>query len=100
MDTEPLRQRLIRAARGIAPDDRVPPAFEARVMASLRSRPSPDPISLWTTFLWRAVAPCGAIMLAVSLGTLLFADPSGDDVAVPGYAVLLADFDTTEVPSP
>ena len=67
MKIEKLQQALVKAARNAPEDDRVPYAFEKRVMARLREAVSPvDPLTLWNRALWRAVAPCMALTLAVS----------------------------------
>jgi len=65
MDLKQLEQKLIRAARQHAPPDDVPAGFERRVAAHLRSRVVPDLFSLWSQALWRAAAPCTAIMLCL-----------------------------------
>ena len=100
MDTEAIRQRLIRAARAISPDDRVPHAFEKGILARIRRVPAADPIALWTRLLWRAIAPCSAVMLLVGLGSLLLADPAADEAVVPTYATLMADFESSDSSAP
>jgi len=42
--------------------DAVPYAFEKRVTALLKSRPAIDQWNLWARGLWRAAAPCFAVM--------------------------------------
>jgi hypothetical protein len=56
-------EEFAKLAREIPRDERVPYAFEKRVMAHLGSSVSSDPLSFWTRALWRAVAPCFGIML-------------------------------------
>lgn len=70
MNLDRLQKELLAAARANPPVDRVPLAFEQRVLAHLKSRPAPDLSALWARALWRAAVPCVALMavlLAVSL---------------------------------
>ena len=66
MNVEELQRKLIAAARAHPPGDRVPLAFEKRIMARLPARPVLDDWALWARALWRAAAPCVAIMLLLS----------------------------------
>lgn len=70
MNLEELQRKLIVAARTETPSDRVPYAFEKRVMARLTARQSPDELSLWAGALWRAAAPCVGIMLLLTAWSL------------------------------
>ena len=63
MNLEPLRQKLLSAARANPTDDRVPYAFEKRVMAHLAAKPALDLSALWARAMWRAAAPCVAVSL-------------------------------------
>jgi anti-sigma factor RsiW len=63
MNLNLLQHKLFQAARAARPDDRVPYAFEQRVMASLRGQRGLDSLTLWTRALWRAAAPCAALMV-------------------------------------
>ena len=63
MNLAELERKLIAAARANPPSDRVPYAFEKRIMAHLAARPQADGWELWGRALWRAAAPCVAIML-------------------------------------
>ena len=68
-------------ARANPPSDRVPYAFEKRIMARLAAQPVSDTWELWARALWRAAAPCVAIMLllgAWSLFSLRRSAPAGD----------------------
>lgn len=61
-----MKQRLtpeefVKLARETPRDERVPYTFEKRVMANLSAPLAADPLSQWTSALWRAVAPCAAI---------------------------------------
>ncbi len=72
MDLAKLYRELIAAARANPPSDRVPYAFEKRVMARLKALPAlEDTWALWSRALWRAAAPCVAIMLLLGAWSLL-----------------------------
>jgi len=73
MNLAELERKLIAAARANPPGDRVPYAFEKRIMARLAVRPAADHWALWGRALWRAAAPCVAVMLL--LGAWSFFDP-------------------------
>src|SRR5664279_4475457 len=73
MNHAELERKLIAAARANPPSDRVPYAFEKRIMARLAARPLADGWELWGRALWRAAAPCVAIMLL--LGAWSFFTP-------------------------
>jgi hypothetical protein len=66
MNLAELQRKLIAAARAIPLDERVPLAFEKRVMARIKSRSLADHGTLWAHALWRAAAPCLAVMLLLS----------------------------------
>ena len=73
MNLAKLEQKLVAAARANPPSERVPYAFEKRIMARLAARPVVDDWALWARALWRAAAPCAAIMLL--LGAWSFFTP-------------------------
>jgi hypothetical protein len=75
MNLAKLEQKLVAVARANPPSDRVPYGFEKRIMARLAARPVLDGCALWARALWRATAPCVAIMLL--LGTWSLLAPSG-----------------------
>lgn len=81
MDLEHLEKRLLAAARADKPGDRVPYTFEKRVMAHLRGTPEPDVTGVWARNLWRACAPCLAVMLLLAAWTGFSSEPvpAGDD---------------------
>lgn len=58
-----MPKNLITLARALPPDERVPYAFEKRIMHRLRSAPALDLWGLWSRGLWRAAGPCVAVML-------------------------------------
>jgi hypothetical protein len=65
-----LQKKLIAAARSHPPSDRVPYAFEKRILARLHSPPAPDFWTLWGRALWRAAASCVAITLLLAAWTI------------------------------
>ena len=71
MNLAELERKLIAAARANPPSDWVPYAFEKRIMALLAARPVVDAGALWARALWRAAAPCVAIMLLLGAWSLL-----------------------------
>ena len=58
-----LQRKLIAVARANPPSDRVPLAFEKRILALISARPALDRWAAWARALWYAAAPCVAIML-------------------------------------
>ena len=71
MNWEPLRQKLLAVARAQPPVDRVPYAFEKRIMARLAQMPAVDLSALWARALWRAAAPCVAFALLLGVWSFL-----------------------------
>jgi hypothetical protein len=71
MNLDDLKKKLLAAARANPPGDQVPLAFEKRITALLKSQPGEDPLSLWARALWRAAAPCAAIMLLLGIWSLV-----------------------------
>jgi hypothetical protein len=70
MNESPLHRKLIAAARALPPDDRVPYAFEKRIMAQLAGQTAPDSWSLWSRGLSRAAIYCVVFMLVLSASSL------------------------------
>jgi hypothetical protein len=71
MNLAELQRKLIAAARTQSLDDRVPYAFEKRILAALSSQPLLDHWTLWSRSLWRAAAGCVAVMLLLSAWSLI-----------------------------
>ena len=69
MNLAELHKKLLAAARANPPSDHVPYAFEERIMAHLAARPALDVLATWNRTLWRAAAPCVAVMLLLSAWT-------------------------------
>ena len=61
-----LNKKLLAAARRNPPSDRVPYAFEKRIMAQLAAQPLLDTWAFLVRGFWRAAAPC--ITITVLLG--------------------------------
>ncbi len=66
MNLTALQERLMAAARAVAPSDRVPFAFERRVMARLETTQPLDGWGLWGPALWRAALSSLALTLCCS----------------------------------
>jgi hypothetical protein len=81
MNLDDLQSKLLAAARANPPADQVPYAFEKRISALLKSVPVEDPLSCWARALWRAAAPCAAIMLLLGIWSYFGnpADPTATD---------------------
>jgi uncharacterized iron-regulated membrane protein len=92
MNQAELHRKLIATARRNPPSERVPPSFEARVLARLRACPMADYWALWSQALWRAAATCVAIMLL--LGAWWWFSPF-PGTSVPGNPSLSQEFENT-----
>jgi hypothetical protein len=102
LETRSADEQFLRFARNLPANEHVPYAFEKRIMAHLREWLSPDPLTLWSRMLWRAVAPClGVMILAVLFSANTPADmsvgqTSGELETVDFETVMLASFDDLE----
>ena len=102
MNLEHLQKKLLAAARANPPEDRVPYAFEKRILARLAAQPATDGSALWARALWRAAVPCVAvtILLATLSFTMVSSDTtaavSNDDVSQQFEQALLASADQVE----
>ena len=76
MDNPNPCQKLIQAARAIPPDDRVPHAFEKRIMARLAGMTVMDSRALWAQALGRAAVFCVALMVLLAVGAVLLPSAS------------------------
>jgi len=76
MNLEHLQQKLLAAAKAAAPEERVPYAFEQRILARLAGKSAVDISALWARALWRAAVPCVVvtILLAALSLTLVSSD--------------------------
>ena len=73
-------EEFVKLAREVPRDERVPYAFEKRIMAYLAQTPAPDFLAMWTHALWRAVVPCVGIMLIVAAISFTQTDDSNTDL--------------------
>ena len=71
MNLDDLQRKLIKVARANPPSDRVPYAFERRIMTALKGCPVMDQWAFWARALWRATAPCIAIVVLIAVWSLL-----------------------------
>jgi hypothetical protein len=97
MNVNELQKKLIAAARANTPDDRVPYAFEKRIMALIPAVPQTNAAALWVRGLWQAALSCAAI--AVLCGAWSFFSPaagSGDDLSQNFETTLLASVDQAD----
>jgi|SRR5688572_19218066 hypothetical protein len=70
MDLAKLHAKLIAAARANPPADRVPYAFEKRVLATLRASRPEDALALWGRALWRSAFACLALAIGLTVWSL------------------------------
>ena len=66
MKLDNLHQKLIAAARAEQPSDRVPYAFEKRIMARITSGSAVDTLGAWSAALWRAAVSCVVVSVVAS----------------------------------
>jgi len=71
MNLAELQKTLLTVARANPPSDRVPYAFEKRIMALLTTRLTLDTWAFWSRALWRGAASCVAVMLLLSAWSFL-----------------------------
>ena len=66
---EDTLERLLTQTREIPANDRVPYAFEKRIMAHIKEAPAAlaDVWSAWAQSLWKAVVPCLAVLVMVAV---------------------------------
>lgn len=98
MKVAELQEKLIAAARLQTPDERVPYAFEKRILALIAARAGVDRWFYWTRSLWRAAVSCAAVAVlfgAVSLFVPTKAD-NGNDLSQDFENTLLASVDQSD----
>jgi len=103
MKLELLQKKLLAAAKANPPSDQVPHAFEKRILAHLQSQSQPDAGAFWARAMWRAVIPCVAITVVLSVFAFLpvsagDSEPvvSNPDLSQAFEQTLLAATDSTE----
>ena len=102
MNIVELQKKLIAAARLNPPDDRVPYAFEKRIMALIASRAVADHWVFWTRGLWRAAASCVAVAVICGVVSLFTPVPpdNGKDLSQDFENTLLASVDQSDATAP
>jgi anti-sigma-K factor RskA len=95
MNLVELQKKLIAAARRNPPDDRVPYAFEKRILAHLAARAGVDRWGFWSRGLWRAAVSCVAVALVFGAVSLFLPPPpdKGNDLSQDFENTLLASVD-------
>jgi hypothetical protein len=95
MNLDELQRKLVAAARADAPSDRVPLAFEKRILARVAALPGADAWAFWARAMWRATAPCLAIMVLLGAWSLFTASDgsSGSDLSQDFENTVLATAD-------
>jgi hypothetical protein len=78
MNVVDLEKKLLSVARRDRPSDKVPYAFEKRIMALLSPLPTPDCWGLWAGALWRAAVPCLALMALLAVWSLAPHSPASN----------------------
>ena len=99
MNLADLQQKLTAAARLQRPDERVPYAFEKRIMALIAARAAESGRLLWARGLWRAAVSC--VVLAAVCGAVFFFAPisapdNGNDLSQDFENTLLASVDQAD----
>ena len=77
MNLDNLHKKLIAAARAETPSDRVPYAFEKRVMGRLADGVRVDLLGAWTAALWRGALAC-LVVTMLSGAWALWSEPHSD----------------------
>ena len=94
MNVVDLEKKLIQAARQDKPSDKVPYAFEKRIMAFLEPLPTPDCWGMWAGALWRAAVPCLVLTLLLTAWSFVPATtPSSDNLSQEMDNTVLAAID-------
>jgi hypothetical protein len=99
MNPVELQKKLIAAARRTPPDDRVPYAFEKRILAHLAARAGVDRWVFWSRGLWRAAASCVVVAVVFGAVSLFLPTPpaNGNDLSQDFENTLLASVDPGDV---
>jgi hypothetical protein len=102
MNLPELQKKLTAAARLQPPDDRVPYAFEKRIMALIAERAVASTRLLWARGLWRAAVSC--MVVALVCGSVALFTPEthdgGNDLSQDFENTLLASADVDDSPLP
>jgi len=93
MELSRLHQKLIAAARATPPDERVPLAFEQRIMAQLAGKKPLDEWALWGQALTRSAIFCLALMLFLAAGSRFVSSEKPNPLSVEVEQTLIAAVD-------
>lgn len=93
MNLNELERRLIEVARRNPPSDRVPHAFEQRIMARLKDAPQHDLSALWAQALWRGALSCVAATTLLGAWLLLTTPVVNEDLSGQIESAVLAAVD-------
>ena len=101
MKATALEKKLLAAARLQKPDDRVPYAFEKRIMALVAERSAVARQVFWTRGLWRAALSCLAVTVVFCARAWFspIVTDEGNDLSQDFETTLLASIDQPEVTS-
>lgn len=80
MNLAELQKKLVAAARSQPADERVPYAFEKRVMALIATRSGADRWAALTRGLWRAAISCVVVALLCGALSWFMPDPMDNSV--------------------
>jgi hypothetical protein len=94
MNLDHLQNKLLAAAKASPPADRVPLAFEKRVLAHLTAKPAVDLTTLWSRALWRATVPCLALMLVLTGLALFPTETTNSSTVTTGTTTTTEDLST------
>lgn len=93
MNLAELERKLLAVARAAPSGDRVPYAFEKRIMARLGARPVADVSAFWARALWRAAVSCLAVVLLLSAWSMLAPARNSPDFSQQFESTVLAAVD-------
>jgi len=93
---EDILDRLLAKTREIPADDRVPYAFEKRIMAHIKEAPATvtDAWLAWSQSLWKAVVPCLAVLVMVAVWMKAPTEGTGATTPQGNAAPAIASFKT------
>ena len=91
-----LLNRFNNLARSLKPDDRVPYAFEKRIMAQLRSCKVADVWTIWSGTMWRAAFSCLLICVLTGAAVTLSEATSAELLASDLERTVLAPVDVDD----
>jgi hypothetical protein len=95
MEQPDFQRSFLKLAANLPENDRVPFAFEKRIMARLSSGPALDPLTVWGGLLWKSVLPCLGVLLLTSMLAALTTqtDPYAPDLESAVLEPIAAEYD-------